>query len=124
MAVTNETSTKNQVTDYKCGLINGGSVLLREGTTTIATIVLPNPAFGGASNGIATANAITPVNASASTSGSGVDNYQVRDDANAVKWSGTVGESGSGADMIIQNVNVNENQQIAITSWTHEALSD
>lgn len=124
MAITNSTQMKNAVTDFKCDQVDNGNLQLRDTETVVATFAMPaENTFASANDGVATANTgnIDPVNASADGT---VDNYRVRNSSNEVLWEGTIGEAGSGADMIIQNTNVNEGQQLSITTWTHEGLEN
>ncbi len=86
----------------------------------LATFALPNPAFGAAAAGTATANAISDVSASATGT---ADQYIVKDaDGNEV-WRGSVTASGGGGDCELDNTSIASGQNVSITSWTHTALS-
>lgn len=116
------TAGRNAACDAVVDLIDAGStdasgdLLLRDSTTTVATIALDNPAYGAASTGVATAAGF-PKNATASASGE-LDNYQIRDRDNTVVISGTVAE-GSGGDINFDNIDINNGQTVTVSSLTH-----
>ncbi len=79
---------------------------------------LPAPCFGAASDdgttATATANTITPVNAS----DTGIAGYfRVENSAGTSLWQGTVGTSG--ADLNLDTLSLESGRQIDITSWTY-----
>lgn len=111
--------------DARNALFNGGSVEIRSGTaadidsaptgTVLVTFTLPNPAFGGATNRIATMNAVTPVAATVANAGGQV-HYIVRDSGSAVVGNGTAGTSGT--DMILNTLTWGIGDDVSITNWT------
>lgn len=100
-------------------LANGGTLRLRDGTTTVCDISLAATAFD-ASGGVATARGAdgtnpigtgNPLSAAASAAGD-VDGYQVLSSGAAVLWSGDADE------LTLVNTNVASGQTVSITSWT------
>jgi len=97
--ITHTTAAKNAATDAIVDLLDVGAgsngtleLIDSSGPTTLATFDLGDPAFGSASSGTATANAIS--NATAGASGT-ADKYEAKDADGNLVWSGEVGESTS-----------------------------
>ena len=94
MSIENSTLTKNAATDaavdgLDVGAAANGTVEIRDAADAVlATFDLPNPAFGDASGGEATANAITAVDASADGTAA---KYVAKDADGAERWRGTAG---------------------------------
>lgn len=111
--------------DARNALFNGGSVEIRSGAaadidsaptgTVLVTFTLPNPAFGAATNRIATMNAVSAVTASAANAG-GTAHYIVRDSGSSVVGNGTAGTSGT--DMILNTLTWGIGDDVSITDWT------
>lgn len=81
--------------------------------TVLATFTLGDPAFGAASNGVATANAIANTTGSAAgTAG----HFRVKDSTGAKCWDGSVGTSGE--DMNLNTLTISIGVTVSITSWT------
>jgi hypothetical protein len=126
MTVSHSTLANDAATNAVVDRLDAGSgpgnLLLREGGTLICTVPLPVPAFGDAVDGVAALNGPLEAQAVASTT-NGVDGFEYQDgDGNPV-WSGTVAESGAGADMDIDNVNINAGQKIAVSDYTYDAFA-
>lgn len=129
MPITHTTPVRNAVADAVLGRINLGSAQASGDiqiatsnafTTILARLVMSNPAFGAASGGQATANAISPENNAPATGVAAA--YRTRDrDANEV-FRGTVGVTGSGADMQLSSVNISAGDLIQINSFVYIAL--
>lgn len=81
--------------------------------TLLATFTLPDPAFGNAANGVATANAISDATgAAAGTAGY----FRVEDSTGANVMDGSVGTSG--ADLNLNTTTISVGLTVSITSWT------
>jgi hypothetical protein len=105
-------------------LVNGGTLRLRNSTTTLCDITLETTAFD-VSSGVATArgtdgtnpigsgNPLTGTGGVGAGSGTAIDNYQVLTSGGAVRWSGDADE------LDLDNYNIANGQTINITSWTH-----
>ena len=82
--------------------------------TLLATCTFGDPAFGGASAGVATANAIIG-DASVDTDGT-PGHFRVKDSNGIVRWQGSVGTSG--ADANFNSVTWVEGGTVSISSMT------
>ena len=82
---------------------------------TLINMPLGDPAFGTPSNGTGAANAIASALA---TAGGTAASYRIKDSNSVVREQGTVGEAGSGADMIFDETTWNSGDTITITSWS------
>jgi hypothetical protein len=91
--------------------------LLNSSNVTLVNIYLANPAFSTAAVGVATAQGL-PLVGVAGTAGT-LAKYWILDAAADLKWQGTIGIAGSGADMIVDSTSIALGQAISITSWTH-----
>jgi hypothetical protein len=103
-----------------------GSVEIRTGTqpstaedtatgTLLATLTLPNPAFGAASSGVATANAITAVAASATGTAGW---FRAKSGGGATVLDGSCTATGGGGDMQLNSTSLTSGVNVQITSWT------
>lgn len=134
MAITLETGARNAACDAVVDRVDAGAgpgkLKIREGTTVLCTITLEDPAFEAAGTNAAGAarafgaDGTNPVSSgnplSANAGAAGVaDNYQVTRSDDTLEWSGTVGE-GSG-DLSLDNTDINNGQEVRVTSWTHTA---
>ncbi len=121
MALTLETAARNAACDATVDLIDAGAgangtveIIDSDGSTVLATFALPNPAFGAAATGVATANSITSTTWSASGTAA---TYKVKDTDGNLLWTGTCGTSG--ANMIMNTTSAVSGGAVQITSWTH-----
>ena len=119
---------RNRAADAVCARMNGGPAVIYSGTvpasadaalsgnTALATLTMGNPAFGAASNGVATANAIT---ADSSADASGVATFMriFEVGGTAVVTQMTVGTSG--AECILSSVNIVAGGPVSISSLTY-----
>lgn len=126
MAVTHATAVRSMLADALDAYINttgsantGGTLRLRDNTTTIVDFDLSNPAFGSASSGVLTL-ADTPIAATAVASGE-VDNAQILDRDEAVVLSCSVTGDGGGGDIEASNVNIASGQDCSLESLTYTA---
>jgi hypothetical protein len=103
-----------------------GTIEIRTGTqpatadtaasgTLLATLTLPNPAFGAASNGVATANAIAAV-AAVATNTAGW--FRAKSGGGATVLDGSITATGGGGDMQLNSVSLVNGVNVQVTSWT------
>lgn len=124
MAMLLQAISRNASVNGRTALVNGGTLRLREGSTTICDIPLAATAFDAASAGAATARggdgtnpigAGNPLTAAATADATtGIDNYQVLTSGAALAWEGDVG-----AEMTLSATIVGTGVNINVTSWTH-----
>lgn len=125
MAVTHTTTVRNGLADYVVDLVDAGTgdasgdlVILTSGDSPVATLTFANPAFGAASGGTATANAIaSDTNAAGGTAAK----FTVRDRDNTTIFSGSVTTVGGGGDIELSSVVIGPGDTLAISSFTYTA---
>lgn len=83
--------------------------------TQLAQFTLPDPAFPSASSGSADANSISDTTGDADGEAGW---FRARDSDGNTVIDGGAGADGSGAPMILDNVNIAEDQGVSIESWT------
>jgi len=83
--------------------------------TILAELTFSDPAFGAASNGVATANAITQ-DASANATGTATC-FRVKDSNGIVIMQGAISTSGS--DMNLVSTSITATQPVSITSFVY-----
>jgi hypothetical protein len=95
-------------------LYEGGTVVIRNSSNgTLATVTVPDPAFEGKSAG--TAGLIAELTATVTTSGT-AHNYVANLPGGGTE-AGTIGTSG--ADMIVDNLNLVQGGIVRITVWNN-----
>jgi len=131
MAIEIAATGRVAMTDALLALADGGNLHILAGAsqdpddapvgTLLVNFVLPSPAYGGAvDNGtraLATANPIASVNAAATGTAA---RYRILNSGAEVIMEGTVGLSGSGADMIIDATSITIGVQQNLNSLTHQ----
>jgi hypothetical protein len=85
--------------------------------TTLAVLTFSDPAFGAASGGTATANAIT-ADPSANASGTAMC-FRAKDSDGNVVFQGAISTAGNGGELILSSTSVTAGQSVAITSLTY-----
>ena len=128
MAVTHSTAARNAATDAVTALIgaSGNLVFRLSGTvgspgTAVATLPLSTTAFGAASSGTATANAITS-DTNAAGNASAVATATIQTSGGTVVIHCAV--AGSGSDINMTNgLTVNAGDTVSCSSLTYTALS-
>jgi hypothetical protein len=119
--VTLATDARNAACNATVDLVDVGAspayILIRGGTTTLVTLVLPNPAFGSAANGTAGANGL-PISGVCTTPGF-MDNYEVHDRSGALLWSGSIGLAASNPAMVVDGTAIALSQGFVLNAWSH-----
>lgn len=121
MAVTHPTSVRNGMCNYVVDLIDAGVAagyieFLTSGDVEVATCTFSDPAFGAASNGIATASAIT---SDTNATGGTIAKARFRDSAATDVVLCAVGTAGS--DINMSSLVIGAGDTVAVTSLTYEA---
>jgi hypothetical protein len=118
MAVTHLTATRNGISDYVVDQLDGGSVRFyaTNGTTTVAELTFGTPAFGAATSGVATANAITS-DTSAAGGSTPIANLTTSGGSEIVECS--VGTSGQ--DINLSNNVIGTGDTVSMSSLTYTA---
>lgn len=127
MAVTHPNPVRQAVADLVVDRLDLGSTnvagqleIQTSGGAEVATLALSNPAFGAASaSGVATANAISDdADATGGTAAQFV--LQDRDETDTIE--GSVGGTGSGADIELSNTVIPANARVQITALSYTAM--
>jgi hypothetical protein len=116
--------------DAAVDTLDGGSIEIYGGTqptnpdastgeTVLATVTLPSPAFGNATDAApgatATANSISTVTASATGTATW---FRAKDSGGTARIDGDVSGTGGGGDMQLDNTSIQSGGDVSITSWT------
>lgn len=124
MATTLSTAARNAACNATTALVDAGAGagkirIKSAGAVVIAEVTFGDPAFGAASNGVATANGLPLAGAGIAAAGAGTAaaTFDVTDSTNAVVWSGAVG-NGSG-ELSLNNTNIANGQVVTVTAFTH-----
>jgi hypothetical protein len=83
--------------------------------TLLVTITCADPAFGAASNGVATISDPSPVNAVATGTASW---FRAFDSDGNAKWDGSVTATGGGGDLTLASTSITSGQPVDITGGT------
>lgn len=111
---------RNAIVDAAGALVNGGTMVFREGSTTRLTFSLKTPAFSAAASGSGALDVTSPTMSAtaASSAASALDNYQIRTSGAAVRFSGDVGGIGSGADIEMNHPDVVIGDVVSMDDYT------
>jgi hypothetical protein len=123
MALTHPVTVRNALADLVVDLIDAGTgagtlELQTSGDVEVATLTFSATAFGAASNGIATAAAITD---DTNATGGTIAKFVVKDGDDAEVFTGSVTATGGGGDIELNSVVVSPGQAVSVTSLTYEA---
>lgn len=119
MAVTHPTATRNGLADNIVDQLDGGTIVfLTSGDVEVATCTFGTPAFGAATGGTATANAIT---GDASATGGTIAKAELRNSVSTPIVLCSVTASGGGGDIIITDVVVVATEAVDVSSLTYSA---
>lgn len=128
MALTHVSTLRNQLADLVVDAIDVGSTDANGDlqiatssafSTILATLQFANPAFGAASGGVATANAIA-ADTNAANSGSAA-NFRIRDRNNAEVLRGTVSVPGGGGDIQLSSTGIVAGDTVSLSAMTYTA---
>lgn len=120
MSLTLPAATGNAACDAIVDLVDAGAAagyLLFEtsGDATVAVCTMSDPAFGAASNGTATASAIS--DESSATAGT-VSKFEMRDSDDTQVLEGTVTVTGGGGDITLSSVAIGAGDTVSISALT------
>lgn len=123
MAVTHPTAVRNGIADFVVDQLDEGTPpgkleFQTSGGTSVATLTFSNPAFGAASSGTATANAIT---SDTNADGGTIAKAEMRNAALTAKVLCSVTATGGGGDITLSSVVISAGQTVSMTSLTYSA---
>ena len=109
------TAARNALADAFDALFTAGSdlVLRTAGNVAVATIGLPNPAFGAASSGTIQVGTVTP---DTNAAGGTVSNAVLRDGSDVIH--GTLSVGTAGAEVIMSSLTVSPGSTVTLTALT------
>ena|SRR3990167_4176875 len=123
MAVTHPSSMRNLIVDTivdtieSAGTTDGQIILQASGSTALVTLTLASTAFGAASTGVATANAIT--NGTVTVAGTAtLGIIRTSTEQNTV-CSFSVTSTGGGGDLELSSNVLSTGQTVSVTSLTY-----
>ncbi len=125
MAMTLPNASRSAMCDALVDLVDGGAgagtIEIKTGASTVAgtneaaTLTFSDPAFGAASNGVATANSIT---SDTSATGGTASHCTVFDSNSAAVWQGTVTATSGGGDVELSSTTIGAGATVSISSMT------
>jgi hypothetical protein len=123
MAVTHPTAVRTALADFIVDQLDtntppGKIIMQTAGSVTVATLTFANPAFGAASAGTATANAIV---ADTNAVGGTIAKAELRQGAGTPIVLCSVTATGGGGDIQLNSVVISAGQQVSLTSLTYSA---
>ncbi|MDJ0950951.1 MAG: hypothetical protein QNJ94_18725 [Alphaproteobacteria bacterium] len=119
MAVTHPTARRNGIADHVVDQLDGGNLEFQtSGSAEVATCTFGTPAFGAASSGVATANAITK---DSSATGGTTTKAELQNSGSTAQVLCSVTSTGGGGDIELSNNVVGAGQEVDITSLTYTA---
>lgn len=123
MAITHVTATRNALANAVADLVdvgttnpNGQLVFMTGADVEVATLEMSNPAFGEASGGAITANAIT---ADADATGGSVALFKIVNRDGTEVYRGSVGTSG--ADINLSSLTIASGDTVSVSSVVYNA---
>lgn len=117
MAVTLETVARNAACDAVVDLLDGGTIEFQTSADAeVATLTLGTPAFDAASNGTATANAITSDD---DATGGTITKAVFKTSADAAVFTVTVSATGEGGTIELTSVEIGAGDTVTLSSYTH-----
>ena len=132
MAIKLTNATKSAAADAVVDRLDAGSgagtIEIRTGSqptnaddadtgTLLATLTFSDPAFGAASNGVATASIITSDSSADATGTAGY--FVVKDSTGTKVFTGTITATGGGGDMTLVTTSITAGQPVQLTSFTY-----
>lgn len=117
MAITLETNARNAASNGVVDLLDGGTIEFQTaGNAEVATLTLGTPAFGAASVGVATANAIT---SDTDATGGTITKAVFKTSAAADVFTATVTITGEGGDIELSSVIIGAGDTVSMSAYTH-----
>lgn len=123
MSVTHPTAVRNAIADLVVDRIDAGAAagtleFQTSGNVEVATLTFSDPAFGAASSGTATANAIT---SDTNATGGTVAKARAKDSDGTEVFACSVTATGGGGDIELSSVVISAAQTVSMTSLTYSA---
>lgn len=121
-AVTHPTAVRNGIADFVVDQLDVGGagkiVMQTSGAVAVATLPFGATAFGSATGGVATANAIT---SDTNAVGGTIAKAELQNNAGTAKVLCSVTATGGGGDIQLSSVVVSAGQTVSLSSMTYTA---
>lgn len=123
MTISHGTATRTAVADTVVDRIDAGSgagkIVIRSGTSVLATVILADPAFGNAASGVA---ALLGVPLDDASTGSGdADNFLAQDSDGNTVFAGSVTATGGSGDLTLNTITIVAPELVTITGGAYTA---
>jgi hypothetical protein len=123
VAVTHPPAIRTALADYVVDQLDIGTppgklIMQTAASVAVATLTFANPAFGAASAGVATANAIV---ADTNAVGGTIAKAELRQGGGTAIVLCSVTTTGGGGDIQLNSVVISAGQQVSLTSLTYAA---
>jgi len=123
MAVSHTAAVRTGISDFVVDQLDEGTppgklVFQTSGGTAVATLTFANPAFGNASAGIATANAIV---SDTNAVGGTIAKAELRNAAGTAKILCSVTATSGGGDIELSSIVISAGQTVSMSSLTYTA---
>lgn len=117
MAITLETAARNAACNAVVDLLDGGTIEFQTaGAVEVATLTLGTPAFGAASVGVATANAVT---SDTDATGGTIATAVFKTSAAAALFTATVSITGGYGDIELSSIIIGAGDTVSLSNYTH-----
>lgn len=117
MAITLADAARNAACNAVVDLLDGGTLEFQtSGDVEVATLTFGTPAFGAASSGTATANAIT---SDSSATGGTIAKAVAKTSGAATLVTYTVTATGGGGDIELTSLTIAATEPVSLSSLTH-----
>jgi hypothetical protein len=123
MAVTHTVAVRTGIADFVVDQLDEGTppgtlVFQTSGDVEVATLTFANPAFGAASNAVATAGTIV---SDSSATGGTIAKARLKNAAGTDKIICSVTATGGGGDIQLSSVSISAGQTVSVSSLTYTA---
>ena len=123
MALTHVTAVRNTLANQINTAANAGAgaaqlVLMTSADAEVATLTMSDPAYGAASSGSITANAIAD---DTNATGGDIALFKVQDSAGSEVYRGNVTATGNGGDLELSSLSIGAGDTVSVSSLVYTA---
>jgi len=120
MSLTHEVDIRNGLADYVVDQLDGGDLIFMTTgeATEVVKLALATPAFGAASSGTATANAITT---GTSAVGGTIATFRFSNSSAARKFGGVASLNGGGGDIELSSLALSAGDGVSMSFFSYSS---